>query len=1344
MLKASPHESEVVQISGGVFVYGMGDYGEGVFTHITGECATLESGSQRERRRASGSSLVEDLCSFNTDCQRGMFCDGRTCQCLSDFVSIEMHCWPKINPGEFGCVNVRQCEAVWPDTSCSSAGVCECPLATVPSRTRDGTVCISSLIPPSCPLPEPHDETPNPGTVLANPSSHPLNSKNYMPILCTTTSTETQKSNGGDGSTWCVYPDGDRDIFIADIYDCIAHPQIKSELFPEYHASVDGICCPSRAFVCAQPMESGDDPHVPRWWFNAATGTCTQFMWDPNNVEGVSPNNFRTVEHCESYCRDSCNRGAIEFVHSTSAVYEETPRSGCLSSRSTCSQNNECVLIGSLQICCPTREYICSASGGRAYSTKQVTNFDQGVSIAGSGPTTRYYYDVDKGRCVSFVYYGLGNFNNFNTKQECEAFCSKLVCPNGTPLRLGEEWQRCETSLDCPSSHSCSSTHRVCCASSQFICTQPKRVGECTSSIRRYWYSTTSRQCEMFYYTGCQGNDNNFNSLILCQQTCKGVTEEPKCHHGHAYRNREGQFLHCSLKKKCPSNYVCSYDGANHGCCPTKAYTCSLGADRGVKCGNGRSFRYYFNVATQSCETFQYEGCDGNSNNFLSARDCQRYCGVGGCPNGAEPLKEGRSSRQVDCTTLDSCPPTHECVEVPVNGNVVHRCCPTKVYMCSQAPQPGSQCSTVSTTRYYFNLVTRQCESFQYNGCSGNHNNFANKEQCINFCASSGCDPGEIVLKEPGTLHPLYCTNNTRNSCPGTSQCRFNALVASSVCCGFKTANECPKDEQPYMNPLDESVRECAMNVPGTCPAHFLCRFNGKKNRYYCCAPSAENLCPEGRALYRSKKTSLPLRCFINSPNVCSNGFSCQSRTKEVTQGFCCSKKSVCRDDAKFLLDEKTKMPMICTSGSFSYCPMGYRCQMLKLHSSTGFCCKVSSVQRTERYQCCGGQSSVEEETMREEGYGCPPSQVAFLLNNEIVLCTSSENKCPLGYFCQFSAKNKRYQCCGQRSGCPGSSMAFLDLPGEAKRCLQGMKMCPTGYSCQMTKRGNFLCCSDMAVKDSFRINVTVTSDVSTLTKALPKQTSTVSAGPLQDRETQNYSRIVCEPNAHPINTECRLRGSVGAICFVNSQCYNDTKCVNSVCTHQDRTRHLHQEKRLNEQEKVNNTSIGTETIRGRCSENTQCNSETICRSRCRCVAGTIYYKNRCLANLCGAQWEPVTDTDHGVIECIGGVMCPRGSSCKFSTTISSYLCCRPNRTAAVNQSGLLTQPRVVGTRNEVTSKVSKWTEANVVPFAAATPDLRYYSPLSDWIFLCGPHVLSLCGARTISPRSILAPSEDR
>ncbi|KHJ85444.1 Kunitz/Bovine pancreatic trypsin inhibitor domain protein [Oesophagostomum dentatum] len=93
----------------------------------------------------------------------------------------------------------------------------------------------------------------------------------------------------------------------------------------------------------------------------------------------------------------------------------------------------------------------------------------------------------------------------------------------------------------------------------------------------------------------------------------------------------------------------------------------------------------------------------------------------------------------------------------------------------------------VSTTRYYFNLVTRQCTSFQYNGCSGNHNNFASKEQCQGFCSSAGCEAGEIVLKEPGSSRPLRCDNEIRNSCPATSQCRFNSVLAVSVCCGFIT-----------------------------------------------------------------------------------------------------------------------------------------------------------------------------------------------------------------------------------------------------------------------------------------------------------------------------------------------------------------------------------------------------------------------------------------------------------------------------------------------------------------------------------------------------------------------------
>lgn len=66
------------------------------------------------------------------------------------------------------------------------------------------------------------------------------------------------------------------------------------------------------AFTCIQPKQeakSNVDKSIsvrPRWWFNSVTGICEQFMWDPwDETEVQSPNNFKTREHCESYCGNS-------------------------------------------------------------------------------------------------------------------------------------------------------------------------------------------------------------------------------------------------------------------------------------------------------------------------------------------------------------------------------------------------------------------------------------------------------------------------------------------------------------------------------------------------------------------------------------------------------------------------------------------------------------------------------------------------------------------------------------------------------------------------------------------------------------------------------------------------------------------------------------------------------------------------------------------------------------------------------------------------------------------------------------------------------------------------------
>jgi hypothetical protein len=313
--------------------------------------------------------------------------------------------------------------------------------------------------------------------------------------------------NLGDGSTWCIYPDGENDIYIADIYNCVPHPQVKHEFFPEYSDTIDGICCHSRAFVCVQPMDQGDEPSIPRWWYNSVTGTCSQFLWDPNQSENVSPNNFRTVDHCESFCRDTCRRGPVQFnQHSRALILDESPVTNCLHVSGGCNTEFQCTLIGSHQHCCPTVAHICSPLGGRSHDYNPVENFDKGVSIAGVRSSSRFYYDIEQGRCTNFLYEGgLGNYNAFFNKQDCENFCSKLVCEYGNPLRIGEDWQRCETQNDCPSSHQCETAHKVCCPTAQSICTQPKRYGDCTSSVRRYWYNAATRQCEMFQYTGCQG-----------------------------------------------------------------------------------------------------------------------------------------------------------------------------------------------------------------------------------------------------------------------------------------------------------------------------------------------------------------------------------------------------------------------------------------------------------------------------------------------------------------------------------------------------------------------------------------------------------------------------------------------------------------------------------------------------------------------------------------------------------------------------------------------------------------------------------------------------------------------
>ncbi|KAJ6665186.1 hypothetical protein lerEdw1_004234, partial [Lerista edwardsae] len=169
---------------------------------------------------------------------------------------------------------------------------------------------------------------------------------------------------------------------------------------------------------------------------------------------------------------------------------------------------------------------------------------------------------------------------------------------------------------------------------------------------------------------------------------------------------------------------------------------CLLDSDPGI-C-RGLFSRYFYNKESQQCEKFEYGGCLGNANKFLTLKECQDTC-LESLPSvNSLKMEEETLLRVLNgsiFTTMQV--PAVNSVEVDndegtlltvLNGSIpAAKQESTRLPFACMMPMDRGLCRATEK-RFFYNYTIGKCRPFSYSGCGGNENNFTNKKSCLQMC----------------------------------------------------------------------------------------------------------------------------------------------------------------------------------------------------------------------------------------------------------------------------------------------------------------------------------------------------------------------------------------------------------------------------------------------------------------------------------------------------------------------------------------------------------------------------------------------------------------------------------
>nr|XP_054928901.1 papilin-like [Dermacentor andersoni] len=350
-------------------------------------------------------------------------------------------------------------------------------------------------------------------------------------------------------------------------------------------------------------------------------------------------------------------------------------------------------------------------------------------------------------------------------------------CPDGVTAARGRNFEGCQDTTVMP-------TPNV----SVSVCGLREEHGPCHNYMVYWFFSVTDGRCNRFWYGGCEGNGNRFNSEEECKNTCVKPEGPDACLLPKVIGTCDGQYQHWyfdATTRSCESfmyggclgnnNRFASKDLCEQTCLhQEKLDPCEPSAAPGPCRGSYK--RFYYDRQDNQCKRFTYGGCQGNANNFATEEECSERClrlsaqeicilakEEGRCLS--EDRKwyydyvEGRCKEFVytGCqgnrnrfNTRDQCERMCNSTRVAVSRDI-----------CALPKEEGP--CRAAILHWHYNMAAGRCEQFYYGGCDGNENNFASHLECEQTCGqpASTEEPEEEFRHEfcfmPSEAGP--CTN---------------------------------------------------------------------------------------------------------------------------------------------------------------------------------------------------------------------------------------------------------------------------------------------------------------------------------------------------------------------------------------------------------------------------------------------------------------------------------------------------------------------------------------------------------------------------------------------------------